>query len=125
MKPQVTEEQLQKLPKWANELIRTLGRERGVAIQKLHQFIDTQSPSCFYHDDLTCTGEQQGPSIYKHFVQTCRIVVEHKGVRLEVVALDKDNITLRWDTPDRASSHVALIPISFQSAELVTKENMR
>lgn len=121
-----TPEQMAKLPRWAQEHINEITRQREVAIKALNEWTDAQTPAPFFFDDMQCTGEKTGPTDRRRYVQTHRMIVEHKGVRLDIaLRQDGDGIDLQWDTPGRSCRMVACVPRTFQGMELVAKENMR
>lgn len=68
-------EQIEKLPKWAQERIRDLERERELSVRKLNEFVDGQTESRIWVDDLVCTGEQSGPTSKRHYIQSHKITV--------------------------------------------------
>lgn len=119
-----TTEQIGKLPKWAQDYIKDVERERETAVRVLNECHDTQTPSSFYIDRLECTGEEVGPSLKRHYIQTYQMSVEHAGVSLRVMAKDK-SIQLQWATLNHSSNEIGFIATSFQMAELKSKENMR
>lgn len=121
MKP----EQLNKLPKWAQDHIKTLQRERDVALRELNEWTDGQTPSGMYIDEMVCTGEEQGPSVKRRYIQSNRVTVEHAGVMVEVWSHNEGHIAIRWGRDDGSSRDVAMIPQSYQRANIVSKENMR
>lgn len=122
---------LSKLPKWAQEHIATLERERDVAIRELNEWVDSQTPSPIYIDEMVCTGETKGTTTKRRYVQTRRLTIEYAGVELDVfLAPEHDGsrdfgIHLSFSTPDHSLGQVAMIPISFQQVVLIAKENMR
>lgn len=93
--------QIKKLPKWAQSKIRTLEMERDEAVVALNQFTDQQTPSRFSFEKHPCTGEGSGPQFKRAFVQTDTIVVVWRGVKLTVDAHDHGNqgagIILKWE----------------------------
>jgi hypothetical protein len=117
-------ERVAKLPQWAQDLITKLARERAEAIASLNEYIDAQSDSKIYYDDMLSTGEKQGPSTKRVYVQTERLSIVNAGVQLDVNAYDRDGIRLQWYGVDRHIQDVALIPSSFCSAYLKTKDHM-
>lgn len=124
-----TEQQIEKLPKWAVEHITSLTREREAAVAALNKYIDGQSESPVFIDELESTGEERSdgrnpPSFKRRYVQAHRVSFEWLDIRLDV-ALERDSISLRWGTSDRAMSEVAFVPRAYQQAELKTKEQMR
>ena len=65
-----TDEQVAKLPKWAQDRIRDLEREREAAVQSLNEFVDQQSPTDVWIDDAPCTGEERGPTLKRRYLAT-------------------------------------------------------
>lgn len=120
----MTDERIKKLPVWTQELIASLERQREEAIRALNQYVDSQTPSPFFIDELESTGETQGPSQKTRYIQTRRMEVEHAGVHLSILLRD-GKIDLQWSGVERTSEHIAFVPRSFQSADLLAKENMR
>jgi hypothetical protein len=65
MKPEVT-----KLPKWAQEHIQTIERQRDHATATLKKFLDSQTPSSFFVEEFVQSGT------IKHYIQTNKITVK-------------------------------------------------
>jgi hypothetical protein len=70
-----------KLPKWAQEYIVNIERERDVAIRTLNEFTDSQTPSPFWYDEMVCLGEptphgDRGPTEKRHYIQAHRMTVK-------------------------------------------------
>lgn len=125
-----TPEQIAKLPRWAQEHIKDLERQREVAVRALDEYVDAQTESPFYTLDNECTGERQGPTFRKRYIQAHSIEVEWRGVVLSVDANDYGQvgggIRLKWEAGGKhASKDAAFIPSSYQSARIVSKEDMR
>lgn len=118
---QPTQEQIQKLPKWAQEYIRNLERQRESAINTLNSQVDDQTPSPFYYEDWICTGERAGPSTKRRYVQSHRLHVEHIGIHLSVLLTDSA-IDLQWERPNHMMSQVAMVPRSFNNVTLELPE---
>ena len=118
------EEKIGKLPKWVQKHIKDISIERSTAIKALNEFIDNQTESPVWYDDLICTGEEQGPSFKKKYIQTRSITFEYAGVSLRVLLRD-NQLDLSWSAGDRFSSkEAAFIPTSYMQARIVAKENM-
>ncbi len=120
--------QIQKLPKWAQEYIADLVRERDSAQSMLKRMADDQTPSPIYIDDWYSV-----PSV-KRFVQSPanRVTIEHAGVHCEIyLASEKDGQRLHGieinysDTDHRLHCEVAVIPRGIGNIQLVSKENLR
>lgn len=126
MKP--TPEQLQKLPKWAQEHIEDMERQRLAAVHALNDYVDDQTESPFRYWDYICTGEQQGPPCRAKFIQTRKIEVHWAGVELAVLIRPSEKeIDLQWCSSNdlTTDTDLALIPKSFNSAVIKAKEHMR
>lgn len=123
-----TEDQIAKLPAWAREHIKEISRQREMAIRTLNEFMDNDKPSPFFFEDNPCTGENTGPSTKRHYIQAHTINVNWRGVQLRIDANDYGNsghgIRLQWSGKHNAGE-AALIPISFQYARIVSKDDMR
>ena len=118
-----TTEQIAKLPKFAREEIATLQRQRDEAVRRLQEMTDNQTVSPFYCDHLDTT-EQPIKQRIVYFQSGIRMMVEHEGVRLQIILRDKE-IDLQWSKPNHHTGDVCFRPTSHQSAALLTKENMR
>jgi hypothetical protein len=119
-------DKIAKLPIWAQDYIRKIEREREVAIRALNDYTDESTPSPFYVDEPESTGEQAGPSFKRRYIQTHKIAVEWKGVLLEIyLHQDENEIDIGWSDLSRQLKHVAFVPVSFNRAQLIAKENMR
>jgi hypothetical protein len=125
MRNKPPDDKIEKLPKWAQEYIKDLEREREVSIRELNSYCDEQTESPFYTLDLVCTGENQGPSQKVRYIQTNKIEVNNGGVLLQLI-LRGNHICLSWTAEDFLQSmDVAFIPTGYQQASLVANENMR
>lgn len=113
-----TQEQIDKLPKWAQEHIAFLKRRLVEATNDIKRFVDHQMPSEVYYDE----GFTERKRIY---VQSDRLTFTHAGVTLDVAIYHPNHIELRWDGIGRGLTDVALIPDCFQQARLVAKDKMR
>lgn len=127
----VTAEQIAKLPKWAQDHIRNITRERDIAVQELNAWVDSQTPSAFYVDEYPCIGEQKHK---RRYFQGNRIAVDHAGVHCEILLAREDDgqrlygidITYSEGGPRRIGHQdVAIMPRASNCIELVAKDNMR
>lgn len=116
-----TSEQIAKLPKWAQEYIRQLERERAEAIRALNRYCDDQTPSAFRIHELESTGETVGPSQKTRHIQTHKMEVDWQGVELTII-LRNDSIDLQWRGSAGVTSECAFIPRSFQAANLKSRD---
>jgi len=121
-----TPQQIAKLPKWAQDHIKDLSRQREVTIRTLNESLDKQTPSPFYYEDNLCTGEQSGPVRKRIYVQTHWLYVEWEGVQLQILLREgQRQIDLKWYDQIGNCRDVAFIPSSYQSARLVARGNMQ
>lgn len=124
MKTKETAEELNqkiaKLPVWAQTVIRDVTRQRDNALREQREYLADQKESPFF-------VEHVGPGNKDtRFVQAHTLTVRWQGVKLRVDANPYGNsgpgIRLQWEADDHKD--VALIPSSYQSARLVSKEHM-
>ena len=121
----LTEEQLAKLPRWAQEHIHNLERRMDVAERTLMEFKDNQTPSGIFYKEYCCIGEGT-PATLTRFVQAESITVQAHGVRVHASINDSRKVVeLQWGDTNAISTDVAFIPESFQKARLVNKIHMR
>lgn len=124
MKP--TSEQIAKLPKWAQEHIRDIERERDIAVSVKNKMVDEQTPSPIYVNDWTTNP------ITKRYVQCqCKnLVIEHAGVRAEILLAEPDDgqrlhgIEISYSTLKHVIGNVALVPRGNGIIQLVHKDNL-
>ena len=127
---QFTKEEIAKLPKWAREKVESLQRERDVAVSNLNKWIDESTPSPISVQELVCLGEGSGsPSFKTRYIHATDIQFDWEGVHLDVRLRKSGNmhnscIQLAWHGA-HTSEHVALVPSSFQSIDLISKKFMR
>ena len=118
---------ISRLPKWAQEMITDLQRERETAIKALNDHLDSQTPSPFRIEDMVCTGEQTAPSKKVVFIQTYKMTVEFKGIRLDILTSDDSHqrqagIELSWDRTNRMCEGIGLVPVSFNKVLIPAQE---
>lgn len=111
------QEKIDKLPVWAQKYIQELHRERAVAVLELNKVLDVQTPSPFYIDDGVCTGEEQGPSFKRRYIQGYKVNVEYGGICLSVLPRD-NSIELGYEQTAKILGTVVLQPYSYQQIKL-------
>jgi hypothetical protein len=112
---------LSKLPKYAQNYISLVERERDEAVEKARRLRDTQTKTEIWVDDYGADREHR-----REYVQGDIVIVAHAGVCLRVDASRERGIELSWsegDTP-YGTGEVAFIPTSHQAARLTNIDQM-
>jgi len=125
---QITEEQFKRLPKYAQEYIRDLERERETALKVMRKLEDDQTPTKVWESDFESLGERKGPTEVIRYFDCDRLEIESAGVRLSIGGLwDDKEITLSWRPAGEGHplGDVLFIPTSYQQAKFVALENGR
>lgn len=114
---------ISKLPKWARDHIEDLQRDRDIAVRALNAYVDQQTKSPIFIDEMECIGEKCGPSLKRRYVQANGINIEAHGVHLHVL-IREDHLDLQWSSSGSRRSDIAMIPTSNQKVRLVSHSNM-
>lgn len=123
-----TQEQISKLPKWAQEHIRDLTSQRDNEQNAKRRLLEQQQVSPFYVD------EWYSDKPYKRYICAPgrQIEVEHAGVKLGVfLASEDDNqrpygIELKYSAiGDAIGRGVAIVPSGFSTINLQAASNIR
>jgi hypothetical protein len=112
------QQNIESLPKWAQERIRDLERERDTAVGALRDAEDAQTPSRIWYDDYHCLGEQRGPSNVRHYVQTRKVTFQ-MGER--EVTVGYDNHANLYLSADRG---LFFTPIAHNKIEIYAEEQV-
>lgn len=115
---------ISKLPKWAQQLIKELSRERDTAINQLNDYIDDQTESEIFIDEYVSTGENQGPTSKRQYIQGHNVTFVHAGVELDVSVFYDGYIDLKWGPAERRYGDVAMVPYSHNNIHLASKNSM-
>lgn len=114
-----TPEQIEKLPRWAQQFIKYLEMEREHAIRELNEYCDSTTPSPYYTDNYVSTGEKTGPSVKTRFIQAHRLMVDFEGVTLQIIPREGSGIELQWyQTGGSTLDDVIMQPRSYQAISL-------
>jgi hypothetical protein len=119
------QEKIEKLPKWAQDYIQQIEGGRLASVRALNEYCDSQTESPYYVDEYECTGEQQGPSFKRRYIQTRKMEVSHGDVVLRIYLRDEDAIELQWDNKTGSMEEIAMIPHGFHKVALKAAGNMR
>lgn len=116
-----TAEQIAKLPKWAQEHIQTLERQRREVVGVLEDFTQVNNTGPVRCRMMVSDGEaERGPSHREVRFDARWIEIEHADVKLDIT-LAHDEIRLSYTQLGRASGCVYLKPTSFQQFTLKAK----
>ncbi len=118
----MTQEQLKKLPKWAQEKLTTLQRQRDTAVRALVDWEDKQTVPSFFIDEMICDGEQCGPSTRRRYIEGTRVSCEWEGVSLDITLRKGEGISLKWNKAKQLHGRIAMVPRSYQHVTLETTE---
>jgi hypothetical protein len=114
---------LDKLPKWAREHIEDLQRQRDLAVNSLNSYLDSKTPSPFYHEQLSCLNGK-GAVVTRNYVNGAgRMTVEWGGVCVRIELPRDDAIEISYEPCERMMGDVLLTPISFQRLSLKKVNN--
>lgn len=115
-----TAEQIAKLPKWAQEHIQTLERQRREVVGVLEDFTQANNTGPVRCRIMVSDGEGVGPSHREVRFDAHWIEIDHAGVSLSIT-LAHDEIRVAYSQEKRASGCVYLKPTSFQQFTLKDK----
>jgi len=119
----MTPEQLTKLPKYAQEYIAKLRRQRDSAVARLDGYEDNQTPSNIWTEEYCFDGGDNGNNFTRRqYIQSDRVLFKNKGVALEVSCRGDEGIKLSWG-PEKpwgpwGLGDIALVPTSYQQIRL-------
>ena len=116
-----TQTRIDTLPKWAQEYISSLKRQKETAVKVLNKAIDDQTPSKIWTERMECLNDGP-PNFVKRYFQAENIEIEHKGVKLCITGLydDKEDIKLAWGPAGSNSrlGDICFVPTAYQQARL-------
>ena len=119
-----------KLPKWAQDHITKLQRERDTAVAALNKYVDDQTESPISITEMESIGEQAGPSFKKRYIQGRGIEFDWRGVYLRVLLVRpgdsqrQGSIELTFHAPEDKLSTVGMIPTSNGQVCLICKDEL-
>ena len=117
---------IDKLPKWAQEHIEAILRERGAAVRALQEFEDNQTPSSMFVTEYVSDGETRGATSRKHYVQGHRLEINHAGVSASIILypkncqLGEEHISLSFDR-GTLSEEAFMRPTSWNQIVLISR----
>lgn len=112
-----TQEQFDRLPKWAKEYISKLQYERDSAVERLDKMCDEQTPSNIWVANVDYSAGEYKER--KQYIDGHRIEAEFNGVHLSV-NLTERGLELGWGPAGRGSpiGDMCFIPTSYQQARI-------
>lgn len=94
-----------RLPKWAQEQITDLQRQRDEAIRTLNEATDSQTKSRIWVSRMPCTGETGGGPVQKlQYIQAHSVYFQHRDEKFE--------LSLPYDQAHDATMPVRLCSLS-------------
>lgn len=115
-------EKIERLPKWAQDHIKDLVRQRKEAVEALDNYIDENNVGPFIFSDFVC-DKDGGPSIRERHINADKVRIEYGGIMLDINLSnqyrDEKAIYLNW-SPRRSkpNSIVAIVPSASNSLSL-------
>jgi hypothetical protein len=104
-------DKIAKLPQWAQQHIKELVRQREAAVVALQRFTDEATPAPFFTEELVC--ETKGsPTRRRRYVHAHRIMLEHKGLDLNV-SIGDYGVSIQYGQR-RGIYDILMQPTSFQ-----------
>jgi len=115
---QPTPKQLARLPKWAQEHIADLDRQRRVAIRALERFQDSNEPTPVSYEEFE--NLDGAPQFFKRYIDTHCVEFTKNGVTLTVTLLDDTRgIALSWGPEGgHGLGDMCFTPTSYQQARI-------
>lgn len=123
-----TDDQLAKLPKYAQAYIQDLERKHENVLKIMRSMEAEQPKGKVWEDTFEHTGEERGGSRVIRYFPCNHLEIESAGVRLSICGLWNDEeIQLSWRPAGQGHplGDVLFIPTSYQQAKLVALENGR
>ena len=115
---QPTPEQIEKLPKWAQDWISNLARAHREAVKQVERVENEATPSPISTTGFLCAQPTGGPSYHTRYFRADSIEINHAGVWLSI-GLRQNEISLQWSAGHKHSLDDALFtPTSYQAASL-------
>lgn len=74
-----------KLPRWAQEHIESLERERDEANKMLTKFTDSQTEAPFFYKEFRGTDPEGATRYPVKYIQTHKVGIRHAGLEVEVL----------------------------------------
>jgi len=122
MKDKPTPDQIDKLPKWAQEHIENLDRRAVIAERTLREFYDNSTPSEFY----TWDWDAEQNKTVQRFIQTHKMTIHRGTLRVEVLLRQDDpGVDITWSDESRLCNQVPLITEGLNHVRVMLKKDLR
>jgi len=124
----MTPEQFSKLPKFVQEEITKLKRERQSAVDALKRFCDAETPSSIWTEDHVCDGVSRGPTTRVHYIQSRWLHINHADISMQILLRGDGGqnghpvIDIQYGPADRTSGDIVCQPRSYQQFYFFNKE---
>lgn len=111
-----SDEQIERLPQWAQAYIKDLRRQRAIAISELQEFVDAHATGAVAVRLMTSDGESRGPTLRTVRFDAHMLELTHAGVKVDIVLADGEVRVSYEGTP--YGTRAVLVPTSYQSMRL-------
>jgi hypothetical protein len=106
---------IHKLPRWAQDRIARLQRERDVAVRTLNEAVDRSTPAAFFFEEHVVTGEKTGPSTKRFYIQSDRLRFIGSGLDVTFLHREGDGtLDIQYHAHDALHDTVVLQPHASQ-----------
>lgn len=125
-----TPEQIAKLPKWAQEYITQLERQRDAAVKVMRDSANGTTRSPFYFEDHACV-KPGGPEVVRHYIQAPWLKFDYGGLHVDFLLREHGEdkvLDIQYGTSSRmVGNKVVFEPRSYQQFYLYCpqKENSK
>lgn len=116
-----TAEQVKKLPKWAQDYIEQLERQREAAIKAMEDAANGTTPAPFYFEDHACIRDG-GPTTVRHYVQAPWLKFDYGGLHVDFLLREHGEdkvLDIQYGPDDRlVGGKIVLEPRSYRQLYL-------
>lgn len=120
-----TPEQIAKLPKWAQDHITALTRQRDTAVRQMNEAADKDTPAPFFFEDHVCIKDGS-PDVVRRYIQSRWIRFEHLGLSVTLLLREmhrgKYVLDIQYGGAMRLNEEILMQPRSYQNIYLYCPE---
>ena len=120
---EATTERILGLPKWAQQYVAMLRRDRDEALKLTAETLDGETQSPVYVDEWTMDCFGMRGTKRRYFQMHHNLIIEHAGIVMRVVLRD-DSLTVQYEDESRMTWDVNMQPTSHQAFALKRIESI-